>query len=29
MVQEWVSIHKNDLIEMWETQEFSNLAPLE
>ena len=29
MVQEWVSIHKSDLLQMWETQEFKNLAPLE
>lgn len=29
MVREWVSIHKNDLLHMWETQEFKALAPLE
>ena len=29
MVQEWISIHKSDLLQMWETQEFKNLAPLE
>ena len=29
MVQEWISIHKRDLLQMWETQEFKNLAPLE
>ena len=29
MVREWASIHKNDLLQMWETQEFKSLAPLE
>lgn len=29
MVREWVSIHKNDLLHIWETQEFKVLAPLE
>ena len=29
MVREWVAIHKDDLLEMWETQEFRQLAPLE
>ncbi|MBO4832006.1 MAG: DUF4160 domain-containing protein [Oscillospiraceae bacterium] len=29
MVREWVSINKTDLIEMWETQEFKHLDPLE
>ena len=29
MVHEWISIHKSDLLQMWETQEFKNLAPLE
>ncbi len=28
MVQEWVSVHKNDLLHMWETQDFKPLAPL-
>ena len=29
MVREWVAIHKNDLLHMWETQEFMSLSPLE
>lgn len=29
MVQEWINIHKNDLLRMWETQEFKSLSPLE
>ena len=29
MVQEWVSIHKEELLTMWETQEFKQLSPLE
>ena len=29
MVREWVSIHRDDLLYMWETQEFKALAPLE
>ncbi len=29
MVQEWIGIHRNDLIIMWETQNFMRLAPLE
>jgi hypothetical protein len=29
MVREWVLINKNDLLYMWETQEFKKLAPLE
>lgn len=29
MVREWVSINKEDLLEMWETQEFKKLSPLE
>ena len=29
MVQEWAAIHKNDLLHMWETQEFKALSPLE
>lgn len=28
LVKEWVSINKNELIEMWETQEFRKLEPL-
>ena len=29
MVREWASIHKDELLNMWETQEFQPLAPLE
>ena len=29
MVQEWVSMHKEELLTMWETQEFKQLSPLE
>ena len=29
MVKEWVSIHKEELLAMWETQEFKQLSPLE
>ena len=29
MVREWAAIHKNDLLHMWETQEFKSLSPLE
>ena len=29
MVQEWVSMHKEELLTMWETQEFKQLTPLE
>ena len=29
MVQEWISINRNDLLHMWETQEFKTLSPLE
>ncbi len=29
MVQEWITIHRNELKTIWETQEFKNLAPLE
>lgn len=29
MVREWLSIHKNALQEIWETQEFRKLPPLE
>lgn len=29
LVQEWVGIHKSDLLRIWETQEFRNLPPLE
>ena len=29
MVQEWISIHREDLKIIWDTQEFKNLPPLE
>ncbi len=29
MVREWVSIHREELLLMWETQEFIKLPPLE
>ena len=29
MVREWVSINQSDLRDMWETQEFKQLSPLE
>ena len=29
MVQEWIAIHKNELLTIWETQEFKALSPLE
>ena len=29
MVREWAAFHKNDLLHMWETQEFKSLSPLE
>ena len=29
MVREWVSINRDDLLQMWETQEFKALSPLE
>ena len=29
MVREWASIHKDELLHMWETQEFKSLPPLE
>ena len=29
MVREWSAIHKDDLLHMWETQEFKALSPLE
>ena len=29
MVREWTEINKEDLMEMWETQEFKKLSPLE
>ena len=29
MVQEWISLHKDELLTMWDTQEFKSLSPLE
>lgn len=29
MVLEWNEIHKQELLKIWETQEFINLSPLE
>ena len=29
MVREWSNIHEEDLLSMWETQEFKSLDPLE
>lgn len=29
MVREWISIHQDTLQEIWETQEFKQLPPLE
>ena len=29
MVKEWIELHKIDLLQMWDTQEFKSLAPLE
>jgi hypothetical protein len=29
MVQEWIAIHKDALLEIWETQEFKKIPPLE
>ncbi len=29
MVREWAAIHRNELLHMWETQEFAALSPLE
>ena len=29
MVREWAAIHKDDLLHIWETQEFKSLSPLE
>jgi len=29
MVREWIVIHSDDLLSIWETQEFKQLAPLE
>ena len=29
MVKEWITIHKQELMDMWETQIFKKLPPLE
>ena len=29
MVKEWVSLNKDELLTMWETQEFKQFSPLE
>lgn len=29
MVKEWIAIHRESLVEMWETQELKTLAPLD
>ncbi len=29
LVQEWVGVHKDDLIKIWQTQNFIKLPPLE
>ena len=29
MVREWIAIHKEELLSIWETQEFKQLSPLE
>ncbi len=29
MVREWIKMHKNELLHIWETQEFRALSPLE
>ena len=29
LVREWLEIHKNSLMEIWKTQEFKKLPPLE
>ena len=29
LVKEWISIHRDELVEMWETQNFRQLPPLE
>ena len=29
MVKEWISMHKDTLMEMWDTQEFKQIPPLE
>ncbi len=29
LVQEWISLHRDELKEIWETQDFRKIAPLE
>jgi len=29
MVAEWISVHRDELLEMWQTQNFKTLPPLE
>ena len=29
MVQEWIALHKDTLMEIWKTQEFKKIPPLE
>ena len=29
MVKEWIELHKNELKEIWETQDFKTIPPLE
>ena len=29
MVREWISLHQKSLLQMWKTQEFKPLSPLE
>ena len=29
LVLEWMGLHKDELLEIWETQEFKSLSPLE
>ena len=29
MVKEWLALHKNTLMEIWKTQEFKKIPPLE
>lgn len=29
MVKEWISLHKDELLTIWETQDFRHLPPLE
>ena len=29
LVQEWITLHRDELLSIWETQEFKQLPPLE